>query len=527
VLIVSIAWGTALFYLAARLGVDSHLRLSLVDGAHVYVGLVGGVFILGKVARVRFRYRVSGVPEVVPWQRWVSWSLLILYSAIFVSGVLALLPLHGQLYEDILNFHLLSSVWAVVPTTWHVWHYRRRAAPFLTRLLPRGRTLRYWAGLALAVLPAVAVISYPRSLSQLPQVLGGSVWSQTALSGSYLDRITMGPGGSLLAAGDALYISRDGTVWTQIDMPAAAAPASGGTPSPVHQHGAPTGKNLALSLAVSGNSIYVGANGGLYRADTLTGMLADLGFPGKNVSAIIIDPTDSRSIWAAASSGLMHSSDAGATWTAFSSGLIKPDAVSALAWIRGRLYASDTTGIYVLDPIPNSWNRISTQPSVVDLTPSPDATQIYATSTSQGVEVLAGGSWRSTASLLSPHQAHLGGESHPQVLSVAPIDGRLYAVGTAFGVSASADEGQTWSQLGLGLGDVTPAQVIDYQNTLLAATSNGIFRFPLIGSSPASAAWWAAVIGVVVLCGAAGVLIVGLDRLPRTRSRPIQTKVKR
>jgi hypothetical protein len=284
---------------------------------------------------------------------------------------------------------------------------------------------------------------------------------------------------------------------------------------------------LALSLAVSGNSIYLGANGGLYRADTLTGPLANLGFPGENVSAVVIDPADSRSIWAAASSGLMHSSDAGATWTAFGSGLLKPNAVSALAWIGGRLYASDTAGIYVLNPIPNSWNRISTQPSVVDLTPSPDATQVYATSTSQGVEVLAGGSWRSTASLLSPHQAHLGGESHPQVLSVAPIDGRLYAVGTAFGVSASADEGQTWSQLGLGLGDVTPAQVIDYQNTLLAATSNGIFRFPLIGSSPASAAWWAAVIGVVVLCGAAGVLIVGLDRLPRIRSRPNQTTVRR
>jgi hypothetical protein len=113
------------------------------------------------------------------------------------------------------------------------------------------------------------------------------------------------------------------------------------------------------------------------------------------------------------------------------------------------------------------------------------------------------------------------------VLSVAPIDGRLYAVGTAFGVSASADQGQTWSQLGLGLGDVTPAQVVDYQNTLLAATSNGIFRFPLSGSSPASAAWWAWVIGVVVVCGAAGALIVGLDRLPRFRSRPINTRMKR
>ena len=119
------------------------MRLSWIDAAHVYVGLVGGVFIVAKISRVRFRYKVAGVAEVVPWQRWISWSLLILYSAIFMSGVLALLPIHGRLYEDLLNFHLLSSVWAVAPTTWHVWHYRRRAAPYLARLLPHRRTLRY------------------------------------------------------------------------------------------------------------------------------------------------------------------------------------------------------------------------------------------------------------------------------------------------------------------------------------------------------------------------------------------------
>ena len=514
---VSVAWGTALFYLAARLGVDPRLRLSLIDGAHVYVGLVGGVFILGKVARVRFRYRVSGVAEVVPWQRWISWSLLVLYSAIFLSGVLALLPIHGQLYEDLLNFHLLSSVWAVVPTSWHVWHYRRRALPYLMRLLPRGRTLRYWAGLALALLPAVIVLGYPRSLSQLPQVLGGSVWSQAALGGSYLDRITTGPDGSLVAAGDALYVSRDGTVWTQIDLPAAAPPASGGTPSPVHQHGAPSGKNLALSLATAGNSIYVGANGGLYRTDSLTGALVDLHFPGVNVSAIAIDPADPNSIWVASSAGLMHSLDRGAIWTAAGSGLTKPDSVLALAWIGDRFYASDSTGVFELDSAANTWVRMSTQPSVVDITPSPDAEHIYATSTSKGVDVFTGGTWHTTASLLSPHQAHLGG-SHPEVLSLAPVDGRLYAVGTAFGVSASADAGQTWSQLGLGLGNAEAAQAIDYQNSLLVATSSGLFRFPLTAATPASAAWWAILLGAVALFGAAGVLIAGLDRLPRMRS---------
>src|ERR1700736_4937555 len=48
-LIVSVAWGSAFFYLAARLGVDARVRLSLIDGAHVYAGLVGGVIVLAKV----------------------------------------------------------------------------------------------------------------------------------------------------------------------------------------------------------------------------------------------------------------------------------------------------------------------------------------------------------------------------------------------------------------------------------------------------------------------------------------------
>ena len=95
----------------------------------VTVGLVGAVFLLGKVLRVGLRSRVRGIPSLVRWHRWVSWSLLALYGAIFVSGVLVLLPIHGRLYGNLLELHLMTSVWAVPPTTWHVWHYRRLAAP--------------------------------------------------------------------------------------------------------------------------------------------------------------------------------------------------------------------------------------------------------------------------------------------------------------------------------------------------------------------------------------------------------------
>ena len=518
-LIVSVAWGTGLFYLAARLGVDTRVRLSWIDAAHVYVGLMGGVFILAKISRVRFRYKVAGVAEVIPWQRWISWSLLVLYSAVFLSGVLALLPIHGRVYEDLLNFHLLSSVWAVPPTTWHVWHYRRRAAPYLLRILPHGRTLRYWGGVALAVVPAVDVVANARAISQLPELMGGSNWSQTALNGSYLDRIVTGPNGSLIAAGDALYVSRDGTVWTQIDIPGVPLPPSA-TPTPaVHQHGAPTGKNLGLALAVAANTIYVGTNNGLYRTDTGIGPLVQIGFQGKSVTAIAIDPADPLSLWAGASSGLMHSSDGGATWSAVDAGLSKPDAVASIVVAAGQLYSSDSTGVFESSITNPGWHRLSSLPDVVDLTASPNGGTLYATSATQGVEILESGAWRSTDSLASPHQAHLGNEKHPEVLSLAPIEGRLYAVGTAFGVSASADSGQTWSQLGGGLENVTPAQLIDYQGSLLAATSGGIYRFPLSSAPPASGSWWVILVAAVVVFGSAGVVLAGFDRLPRRRSR--------
>lgn len=474
------------------------------------------MFIVAKVWRVRFRYRVPGVPEVVPWQRWISWSLLVLYSAIFVSGVLALLPIHGRLYADIINFHLLTSVWAVAPTTWHVWHYRRRATPFLTRLLPRGRTVRYWAGLALALAPAVVAVVYPRAISQLPQVLGGSAWTQSALSGSYLDKITVRADGTLISAGDALYVSRDGTVWTQIDIPGVPLPQSA-TPTPaVHQHGAPTGKNLGLSLAVSGTTIYVGTTSGLYRTDTGTGPLVEVGFAGQTVRAIAIDPSNASSIWIASSSGLMHTSDGGATWAPGGLGMAKPSDVAALTFLAGHLYASDSSGVFEMSFDQSGWQRISSQPSVIDITPSADGRQLYSTSSTTGVEVYNGHVWQSTDSLASPHQHHVANEGpHPEVLSVAAVAGRLYAVGTAYGVSASSDGGQTWAQLGGGLADVTPAQVVVYQNELLAATTNGIFTFPLRVDPPASAGWWLAVIAAVIVCGGAAVLIVGPEKMPR------------
>jgi hypothetical protein len=512
-----VAWGSAFFYLAARLGVDPRVRLSLIDGAHVYAGLVGGVIVLAKVARVGFRNHVAGVANVQVWQRWISWSMLVLYTVIFASGALLLFPIHGVLYDDLVNIHLMSSVWAVVPTTWHVWHYRQRAAPYLVRLLPRGGTAKYWAGALLALLPAALLFAFPRAVSQLPQVMGGSAWTRLALPGSYLDRIQPGPRpGSLIAVGDALYTSPDGTVWYQVDLPA------GGTSSPavhVHNGPVPTG-SIALSLAVSGTTIFVGTAEGLFRTDNLQGPLVDAGLPAKQVAAIAVDPRNPLSLVAASSAGPMRSIDGGRAWVPLGgTGLAKPDSVSALTFDGADLYGSDSTGVFRWQAASSSWQRQSTQPSVVALTASSDGHDLYATSTTQGVMVLQDGRWTQTASLASPHQHHTGGGVHPQVLGLTPFDGRLYAVGTAYGVSASSDSGQTWTQLGGGLANATAAQAIVDHGRLLAATSDGVYQFPLREDPAPSATWWAVVLLAAVACGSIGILLVGLERRPRKPAR--------
>jgi hypothetical protein len=61
---------------------------------------------------------------------------------------------------------------------------------------------------------------------------------------------------------------------------------------------------------------------------------------------------------------------------------------------------------------------------------------------------------------------------------------------------------------------VTPSQLIDYQNTLLAATSNGVYCFRLASGTPASPTWWLVVVLSVVIFGTAGVVLAGFDRLP-------------
>ena len=520
VLAVSVAWGTGLFYLLARLGTGSPVRLASLDGIHVYVGVVGGVFVLFKVVRVGLRHRVEGVPGVVPWQRWLSWSMLVLYSAVFVTGVLLLLPVHGRPYADLVQLHLLTSIWALLPTTWHVWHYRARATPYLRRRARRLAGRRYWIGLALVALPLPVLLADAPAVSQLPAVQGGASWSPIdVLQGSYLDVIAQAPDGTLVAAGDALYISHDGVVWLRVDLPASTSTVPGAAQPPAndqhagHQHGQAAPPNPITTMAVGSSDVFVGTPQGLFES-SFAGPLQQVAFPGGGVRGLAMDPAG-HLLWATSASGPLVTADAGKTWSHLAAGLDRPADASAIAYLGRDVFVSDGTGVFRWQAASQSWVRTSSAQAVTVLDPDPATGGLYASSKSTDLQVLANGRWTDLG-LPAPIHVHHG-HVHGQPATVTSADGRLYAAGTPDGVSASADDGWTWTQLGGGLGAATPNQVIGYQDGLLAATSDGLYRFPLATGSGATPNWWAVVLVLATGLAIAAVSVGALD--PRRRRR--------
>lgn len=528
VLLVSAAWGTGVFYLLARLGLSSPVRLASMDGIHVYVGLVGGVFVLAKVSRVGFRHRVDGVPGVIPWHRWMSWSMLVLYGAVFITGVLVLLPIPGRVFNDLVEMHLLASVWALLPTTWHVWHYRALALPFLSRWRGRATLSRYWIGFALVLLPVPLLLASAPAVSQLPEVMGGSAWSPTGLgSDSYLNAIAANPDGSaLLAAGDALYVSRDGgVVWVRIDLPLESRsaanrqpPASGADQHAGHQHGTPAPANPITALAVTPSTVFVGTPHGLYSSAGLNGPLTAVAFPGGGVRALAVDPAEPGSMWVASVGGPMFTVDGGHSWQGEASGLGKPSDVAAIAYLDRDVFVSDGTGVFRWLAGSRAWLRTSTQSAVIDLTAGSGDPALYASSLNNDLQVLADDRWTDLGAPAPMHYHH--GHVHGgQLGGVTEVASRLYIAGTSEGVSASADGGRTWTQLGGGLSSVTSTQVIAYRGSLWVATSNGLYRYALTSAPAATRTWWLVVIGSAAGIGVLAASISGLSQR-RWRKRP-------
>ncbi|TMC13309.1 MAG: hypothetical protein E6J41_00735 [Chloroflexi bacterium] len=435
--------------------------------------------------------------------------MLVLYSAVFVSGVLLVLPVRGRPYADLVDLHLLTSVWALPLTTWHVWHYRARALPYVRRWASRLAGRRFWTGVALVALPMPVLAADAPAVSQLPAVLGGASWTPVgALRGAYLDAIAQAPDGTLVAAGDALYLSRDGVVWLRVDLPVTSAAPAAAAPSGGHQHGPAAPPNPITALAAGQSRVFAGTAQGLF-ASGFAGPLQQVAFPGGGVRGLAMA---GDTLWAASAAGPMVSRDGGRSWAAETAGLSRPADAAAIAYVGRDVFVSDTTGVFAWRPGAAAWERTSSMPGVTRLSPAGGA--LYASSeTTTDLRVLAAGRWTDLGLPAPVHVHH--GEVHGQAATVLSADGRLYAAGTPEGVSASADGGWTWTQLGGGLGDGVPGQAVARQGSLWAATSGGLYRFPLAPGGGATASWWAMVLALALGLGVVAAAVSGLD--PRRR----------
>ena len=495
VLLVSLAWLTGVVYLLVRLNLPSPVQLAAVDAMHVYVGVASIAFFAAKVARVGFRQRVDGVTELFLWHRWVSWSLLVLYSGVYLTGVALLIPFSTPGRLGLANAHLLLSVWAAVPTTWHVWHHRRWALPFVPRL-HRPLAGRFLIAAAVVIVPAAAFLMTPRALSLLAQVGVGDTWTSSALRGVFLDRLERTPDGqTLVAGGEGLYTrSVQGDSWHRITFPA----------------------DLILGLATTKGpvAVYVGTGTGLYASAAVDGPYQRLPFPAREVHGIAVDPKNPSTIWASSRQGFWRSVDAGGHWTNASSGIQHPPTAWAIAYFDGTLFASDVDAVYRWTG--SSWEQSSAQRAVVSLDPTSDG-RLFASSMGQGVEVFTNGAWhRSDSGLAANH----GGVRVVHVDSITSVrGGRAYAAMMLDGTSTSIDAGQSWTPVKAGLPRGAVWRILPVDPDLVAATDHGIYSYRLPVLERLGLVWWLALIATALLFGAAA---VGLAALPTLSGRALR-----
>lgn len=514
VVLVGITWGTGLVYITSRAGFPAPFRLAIDDGVHIYVGLAAAVFFGLKVWRVGFRRKVAGVPSLTLWQRWVSWSLVILYPAIFVTGLAAVLPLGAGWKQSLVQAHLLTSVWSLVPTTLHLIHHRARAAGQLIR--PRtGRVRpRLWAGIAIAALPAVLWLLFPRAVSPAAEAGLGGAWVPAGLQGISLDQVAVSADGAyLVAAGDGAYIGDPhGRSWHHLEVagpepgahntqPDAAAPgpALAGAKAGHPWHAVPAGDFSTIALARGPVAIYAGSGAGLYSAPGGSSTLTQDHFPGGEVRAIVVDPSNPFERWVATGSGVWFTWVFGHGWTNESIGLTDPNGASALSFYRNELYASDLAGVYRWDTFSASWKRIRDEIGVTSLTSSGDL--LVANSYNSGIAVYDGRSWREVGSGLPGH-SHGRGEPTHVVGVAAPAAGGLFEVQSGR-VGYSADGGRSWSELGRGL----PLESWDLARAgdrLYVATSDGLYSYNLESARQDDLPWWSAMIALALTGGIAG-----------------------
>ena len=461
--LLALAWTSALLYLVVRTRLPVAVNLAFVDTVHIYVGVASMAFFAALLATGQLpRVDAPGKPP------WIAGGLFVLYLALYATGGILLLPLGPRISQSVVTVHSLAAVWSVPPTAVYYWRARPRFGGLFGGSLQWVRS-RYWLGLVIVLLPAAALTAMPRALSPLAQTGTGGVWTASSLRGVFLDRVAISPEGGWLAGGDGLFLGQAGEGWRRLDFPAVLI--------------------LGLATSAGPTKAYVGTEAGVYAARRVEGPYEKLSFPGREVHGIAVEPGLPSTVWASSRQGFFRSDDSGANWLNASQGLRAPEGSWALSYFRNVLYGSDTLGVYRWTG--SEWKSTSEQKWVVSLDPSADGRRLFASSMGEGIQVFEGKGWHPADDGLAGHGA---GAIH--VVSVTGGNERTIAATMLDGVAVRTDD-QFWSGLGSGLSRGAVWRVLDDHGRLLAATDDGLFSYTLTGSS-ATGQWWVLFAGALI-----------------------------
>jgi hypothetical protein len=444
-------WLTGLPYLTVRLGLPAPLSLERVDGPHASVGIALAVVLALKTARLGLRGPVAEVPDLVPWQRWLSSGLLVLYVLVLVSGAATAVAWPAPVRTDLVNLHLLSSVWAGLATLLHLLAWRR--------LLPAVVHRRSMAALGLLFVPALGGAAVPGALAPLTQLGAGSTWTALEAPRSPFYHLLRLPDHRLLAAGVGLWLSPDdGRTWRAVPGP---------------------GRALLFSLASGADGgVYAAGPGGLFVAADPDGPYRRLAAPIPEVDAVLWDArtgtlwVGGRGVWRRSAGGTWARSDAG----------LAPGTVWAFAADRGRLYAAASEGVYRWEG--RAWRRSLRLPAAVMV--EARGGRLWAGSMGGGLWVRRDGRWQVSDAGMVAH-----GSSGIHVPALALVDrGRAFAGSMGEAVFASLDGGASWYPFGPGFQPGGIWSIVVLHGRVLAATDTGLFAYRLPPAAPPGPGWW-------------------------------------
>ncbi len=451
VALVAALWLTGLPYLAVRLGLPAPVPLVRVDGPHASIGIGLAVVLAIKTARLRLRVPVAEVPDLLPWQRWLSSSLLFLYALVLLSGAATALAWPAPVRRDLVDLHLLTSVWAGLATLLHLLARRR--------LLPAVVRWRSAAVLGLLLAPGLGAAAVPGAVAPLTQLGEGSTWTAMGAPRSSFYRLLPLSEHRLLAAGVGLWLSRDdGRTWR-------AVPGPGGA--------------LLFSLSRgAGGSVYAAGPDGLFVADDAVGPYRRLAVPTSEVDAVLWDArtgtlwVGGRGVWRRSAPGTWVRSDAG----------LPAGTVWALGEDRGRLYAAASDGVYRWEG--GAWGRSLRLPAAVMV--EARGGRLWAGSMGGGLWVRRDGRWQVSDAGMA---AHGSSGIHVPALALAGRE-RAFAGSMGEAVFASLDGGASWYPFGPGFQPGGIWSIVVLHGRILVATDTGLFAYRLPSTAPPGPGWW-------------------------------------